>query len=209
MDIISRNDARLQAMTLYFTGEPCKNGHISPRYVQSGTCRLCITGENPNRPKVSEEKLEQSRIKLALRQTEVDLRRRATVLREERKLLAADRETRISQDRTERIARRQALADMQTILIHLSDANITAYKATLLTFAQMRCPTLVLADVVLNVTPRPGQIYSFRCFPEHKADLYDIQNQLWREETLSGVAIRRAQIIAAADEVEEWPEETA
>lgn len=26
----------------YFTGAPCRNGHIAPRYTQSGTCAECI-----------------------------------------------------------------------------------------------------------------------------------------------------------------------
>lgn len=27
---------------MYFTGVPCSNGHLSPRYTSSGTCRSCI-----------------------------------------------------------------------------------------------------------------------------------------------------------------------
>ncbi len=40
MQIISRNDAREQGLKKYFTGAPCKRGHISPRYV-NGTCCRC------------------------------------------------------------------------------------------------------------------------------------------------------------------------
>lgn len=29
--------------TKYFTGQPCKHGHYSPRYTQSGTCQDCLT----------------------------------------------------------------------------------------------------------------------------------------------------------------------
>lgn len=37
---------RAQAIKLgasqYHTGQPCRNGHLAPRYTQSGTCRVCL-----------------------------------------------------------------------------------------------------------------------------------------------------------------------
>lgn len=44
--IITRSDARALGATSYFTGKPCKNGHISYRYVQSGTCAMCVRDSN-------------------------------------------------------------------------------------------------------------------------------------------------------------------
>lgn len=43
MNIISRKDAVASNMGQYFTGKPCKRGHISPRYVQSGACAMCVS----------------------------------------------------------------------------------------------------------------------------------------------------------------------
>lgn len=37
-----RRVARAQMKNTYFTGVPCKNGHLAYRYVQSGTCSQCI-----------------------------------------------------------------------------------------------------------------------------------------------------------------------
>lgn len=45
MEIITRSAAKLLGKNTYFTGVPCKNGHVSYRYVQSGTCKECINGE--------------------------------------------------------------------------------------------------------------------------------------------------------------------
>lgn len=45
MKIISRSDAKLLGLNKFFTGLPCKNGHMSERYVQSGSCQQCINGE--------------------------------------------------------------------------------------------------------------------------------------------------------------------
>lgn len=39
MDIITRGEARAQGLKKYFTGKPCKHGHISVRLVFGG----CIT----------------------------------------------------------------------------------------------------------------------------------------------------------------------
>jgi hypothetical protein len=41
MNIISRKDAREQRLKFYFTGIPCKNSHISTRYVISNHCIEC------------------------------------------------------------------------------------------------------------------------------------------------------------------------
>jgi len=46
MDIISRQEARQKGLKTYYTGQPCKNGHDSYRYTQSGTCAACIRQSN-------------------------------------------------------------------------------------------------------------------------------------------------------------------
>lgn len=42
MDIICRKDAQQQGLNTYFTGKPCKNGHTTKRFVDSGVCYGCI-----------------------------------------------------------------------------------------------------------------------------------------------------------------------
>jgi len=49
MEIISRKQAMAQNLNKYFTGFPCRNGHVAERYVQSSTCQLCIRPESPNK----------------------------------------------------------------------------------------------------------------------------------------------------------------
>jgi 5-methylcytosine-specific restriction endonuclease McrA len=39
--IIGRDDARTLGLSRYFTGKPCKHGHISERYVSVGICTTC------------------------------------------------------------------------------------------------------------------------------------------------------------------------
>ena len=48
MNIICKEDAQALGQIFYFTGKPCKHGHISERMVKGGTCRECkrIVSEN-------------------------------------------------------------------------------------------------------------------------------------------------------------------
>lgn len=46
MDIIGRREAKEKGFKTYFTGQPCKHGHVTYRYTQSGTCAECINGDH-------------------------------------------------------------------------------------------------------------------------------------------------------------------
>lgn len=54
MEIITRQQAKEQGLARYFTGKPCKHGHISEKTVSGGSCVECYNsaywGER-NRPK--------------------------------------------------------------------------------------------------------------------------------------------------------------
>ena len=41
MDIITRNEAKERGLTRFFTGIPCKHGHVCERHTKSGTCIEC------------------------------------------------------------------------------------------------------------------------------------------------------------------------
>jgi 5-methylcytosine-specific restriction endonuclease McrA len=45
---MAREDARAKGLEFYFTGKPCKHGHIGLRYVSSGVCLECRTQYNRN-----------------------------------------------------------------------------------------------------------------------------------------------------------------
>jgi len=42
----SRQEAIESGAVRYFTGEPCKRGHKSPRYTLTGGCVACIDARN-------------------------------------------------------------------------------------------------------------------------------------------------------------------
>ena len=41
MEIVSRKEALERGLKRYFTGKPCKNGHIAERFVSNGRCVEC------------------------------------------------------------------------------------------------------------------------------------------------------------------------
>lgn len=40
-EIITRAEAQAKLLKTYFTGKPCKHGHISERYTSTGACLAC------------------------------------------------------------------------------------------------------------------------------------------------------------------------
>lgn len=42
MEIVTRQQAISRGLSEYFTGKPCRNGHVAKRYLQSSTCYECI-----------------------------------------------------------------------------------------------------------------------------------------------------------------------
>ena len=40
-EVISRKDARDRGLKRYFTGRPCKYGHIAERFTSNGSCVEC------------------------------------------------------------------------------------------------------------------------------------------------------------------------
>lgn len=46
MKIISYSEARALGLQFYYTGKPCKNGHIAQRFASSATCKACSDAAN-------------------------------------------------------------------------------------------------------------------------------------------------------------------
>ena len=59
--MVSRKEAMEAGLERYFTGKPCKSGHIAERYVNDGHCLCCNAEKNKkyrqdNKEKVAEQK---------------------------------------------------------------------------------------------------------------------------------------------------------
>ena len=56
MRLITRTEAVSAGARLYFTGKPCKRGHLSTRRVNKSTCVSCEAEDNKQKRKASKEK---------------------------------------------------------------------------------------------------------------------------------------------------------
>ena len=55
MKIITRQQAIARGLTKYFTGKPCKRGHLSERYTLTSNCAQCtIESTSRGRAKIRE-----------------------------------------------------------------------------------------------------------------------------------------------------------
>jgi hypothetical protein len=219
MEITTRQYAIDNNMTRYFTGEPCKHGHNTERYTANGGCVECVNPTNNVRSKnlspevlvLEKERADRAERKLAVRQLEAQIKLDNARLREENRILKLSREDRISTATDLRVSRKQALAGMRPIKIMVRSAQLDTFKEILLTMAQSHCPTLVLADVVLNYYPVAGVVYQFRCFPDDEMALRAIGEELWKtnDGQLGIIARERALAMAQAEEDAEiearWP----
>ena len=41
MKIVTRQEALSQGLKFYFTGKPCKQGHVNLRYTSGASCKAC------------------------------------------------------------------------------------------------------------------------------------------------------------------------
>lgn len=56
MEIITRADARERGLARFFTGRPCKHGHVDERYVSTLGCVSCLRGRDKDRVYSAEER---------------------------------------------------------------------------------------------------------------------------------------------------------
>lgn len=57
MLVVTRKEARTRGLKRYFTGKPCKHGHVAERWVANTGCTVCLLAANPKkRPRNSDKK---------------------------------------------------------------------------------------------------------------------------------------------------------
>lgn len=54
--IVARKDAVAKRLIRYYTGKPCKNGHLAERYTKSCVCTICQKEDDEKRLKVRYKK---------------------------------------------------------------------------------------------------------------------------------------------------------
>lgn len=192
MEIISRQDAIKRGLKKYFTGIPCKNGHISERYLQSSACELCIRGNIPNtdeqrsqRQQIAADrlKLEQEKIKLAAERTRINAERlKLSRARREEMTLAANARSRL-------IKIKQSVYHSDIEALRNFAYLLAISRQPSLRFQDIACPHLSPGIVGGGVG-----LYTLACFAEDEPAIVEFNRQL-----LAGHPVDMAAIIAERD----------
>lgn len=115
MDVVSRTDAKAQGLKRYFTGKPCKHGHVSERYI-GGDCVTCkAVYREANQGAIARYKREYLE------------NNRDAVLEYHRQYRANNREARIAASRRYREENRQAIANAKREYREANREAIAAY----------------------------------------------------------------------------------
>jgi hypothetical protein len=181
MEIITRQQAITAGLRKYFTGEPCKNGHLSERYVQSSTCESCIRSNVPDeanraqRLSMSHQRAELERDKLALRQQRMKLEQDKFELSKTRVTLRGKAAT-----------KRDELIQFR-VWLHYADVEF--YKSVMLAYAIAIDPTVTIADLMTTRVPHMAgerALHTYRIFQVDQTNLRALEHQLERDRVASG-----------------------
>lgn len=172
MTFSTRKAALAAGSPTYFTGNPCKHGHISYRYTQSGGCRECINGavigknDPENLISITESKLEYMRAKHAA----------AEMVEAARLKMMADTQIRkISPENADVIryasARRTVKENLTLTKVRVFDAERSGIALVAYGLAVMRFPELQPADIdpqlpPVHREPAGTAMHSFYCHPD-------------------------------------------
>lgn len=232
MEIISKHEAITRGLSKYFTGEPCRNGHIAERYVNGGACQLCVNPAvrrpaDPERLELAKKKLEIAEEKLRLRTEELKLKQQRQADRSaqhqqsseykgqlaadrvQRQQLAASREQRLQADRVQR----QATKTVKSRITHFNNLlwgpHVPAVHDLCYVMAAAREPSVTFADVA----PRGGGglvgTYKVFGFPEDIPFLLEFCIDLFKGSPVSATSadvaasrVKREATLAAARNAE-------
>ena len=162
MEIKTRRQAMADGENKYFTGKPCKHGHMNFRYVQSGACYDCINSDRINAEsptaKAREERLKAASEKLAAKNLIVE-----QMVIGKFRLFEAFRET----------------------------LSLAAYGMAAMRFPTLTQSDVDPKLAPSGREPAGSAMYSFYCHPDDVAALRALENQLMRGNG-SGEAARRA-----------------
>lgn len=211
MDIVSRAQAKAANLNRYFTGVPCRNGHVDFRYTASGACKSCIAANNmslsatalTDDPDVvaAKKALEAATVAHSEAVRAAELRRQAENVtrnqakesqRIEMETLAADMRV-----------RQEAKAQLVRVSVRCYDVDREDLAAAAWALAVMRYPVLTQGDVDPRLLPKDKAggtaLYSFHCHSEDVPQLREIAAGMLKAHKADVVAVRRAAFGPAAD----------
>lgn len=158
----------------YFTGKPCSNGHVSERYVQSGSCSQCINGIAISSRNEKSETLMSAADKLemtALSDYNANMKR-ITKLYEEtlakaqeirnKALSKLSEEDKVSSYRELQVE----VANLVTVNVEYKPENREELEAYYLSLLQRHNPNFTLETLRYRNKNKGGNWFEIRCHPD-------------------------------------------
>ena len=161
----------------FYTGMPCKNGHLTYRYTQSGVCKDCL------HPPIKYKSLQSEVIKAEIKKLESAL---AIVLNFEAinlaKLRASDNEA-LAQLRINEAVRAERAMTFVPIKFRAAAHDIEFLSALMLGLTRARQPDVSLIEL-FNLNQRPTNpveglgVYAGRCHPDDVDQIHAVANSV-------------------------------
>lgn len=190
MEIKTRKEAKMDGDKTYFTGEACKNGHLSHRYAANGACAQCVNG---------------GKLRLDLGEStakKLELLNKSEIYRKELEEVARLR-----------LEKKAAMSQMQIMKVRCFRQDRSVVLTYAYALAAMRFPTLQLEDLDPKKVPTHAEhgtaMFSFYC---HDEDIENLRNyainqfkQTCGKPNLSVFQARTAALNAELDRGKDWP----
>lgn len=171
MQIISRAEAAALGLNKYFTGKPCKNGHVNHRYLKSGSCQSCIAESNGRAAVTSPEVLATIASLAAHPQQDRSAETTGSEL-ERHQMKTEQRRLLIVAAESERANRKAIVASLVQVRLRAFETDRDALALAVWSLTAMRYPTLTIGDVDPRLLPKDKTagtaLYAFNC---HSADV--------------------------------------
>ena len=205
MEIISRDQALASGQRYFFTGKPCRRGHVSKRYTLNGGCDECIHPRfavQPETPRIIDIR-QSDPARMELERAKIDLQRKRLEIRESQQQFQRQNRTVIQERRQ---ARRDALSRMLSIAVSFPPDKTEQFYDVAYACAIIRCPSLERQDVILKSKPRETN-QRVRAFSGDTPALQEYARSLFSSSTIKPIILKNwpGQEIVKVEEDADWP----
>lgn len=217
MNPIDRETARSLGLKMFFTGNVCRNGHLSERYVSTGNCKECLTKHknqgsfyenNRNLATKTPVFHKNSTIsELQIMMAQLQERLNQAMHAEQGNQMAELEAKRVAarEDAERRAAVHEAFGHMIQKRFRLYEEDVATFKAAALAFSSMRCAALRLEDMqpaktAQGVNRASGTaMFTFMIYADDYQALLDYSNELLSARSCFNPERARQQAIASAE----------
>lgn len=211
----SRSEAITVGEKYFFTGKPCKRGHLADRYVGNGGCVECLRPKRTALAVISTpgEIVPRSDERLELQRARVDLEQQKLVVKAQRATVELKKLELQLERRGERTVatKRKSIVKTQLVdvILFIDPLDFETVAQLVWLFAVLRNP-LLRRDETMTGRELSDMRHVMRCFPGDKTEIVRLTNNMFfaRHEPAPGEIKQKllaTQSALDADLQSEWP----